>query len=165
MRDKPFVDNASQVARITWPTWGPPGSCRSQVGPMLGPWTLLSGSFAIWTLEQSCQWYPVLLMPFALCINMWKIWDVSSFLPRVNNKKVVYIFSVVYVRNTPRTTIICVVLMTSLFHQSCQLMNVSAHWLLQSFIACLLISFSFASTIKNYQILWTNIQISRFILL
>ena len=25
------------------PTWGPPGSCRSQVGPMLAPSTLLSG--------------------------------------------------------------------------------------------------------------------------
>ena len=26
------------------PIWGPPGSCRPQVGPMLAPWTLLSGS-------------------------------------------------------------------------------------------------------------------------
>ena len=25
------------------PTLGPPGSCRPQVGPMLAPWTLLSG--------------------------------------------------------------------------------------------------------------------------
>ena len=25
------------------PTWGPPGSCRPQMGPMLAPWTLLSG--------------------------------------------------------------------------------------------------------------------------
>ena len=24
------------------PTWGPPGSCWSQMGPMLAPWTLLS---------------------------------------------------------------------------------------------------------------------------
>ena len=24
------------------PTWGPPGSCRPQVGPMLAPWVLLS---------------------------------------------------------------------------------------------------------------------------
>ena len=27
------------------PTWGPPGSCRPQMGPMLAPWTLLSGWF------------------------------------------------------------------------------------------------------------------------
>ena len=25
------------------PIWGPPGSCRPQMGPMLAPWTLLSG--------------------------------------------------------------------------------------------------------------------------
>ena len=25
------------------PTWGPPGSCRPQMGPTLAPWTLLSG--------------------------------------------------------------------------------------------------------------------------
>ena len=25
------------------PTWGPPGPCRPQMGPMLTPWTLLSG--------------------------------------------------------------------------------------------------------------------------
>ena len=26
-----------------WPTWGPPGSCRPQVGPMLAPWTWYQG--------------------------------------------------------------------------------------------------------------------------
>ena len=33
----------SQIAKFMGPTWGPPGSCRTQVGPMLAPWTLLSG--------------------------------------------------------------------------------------------------------------------------
>ena len=33
----------TQKARFMWPTWGPPGFCRPQVGPMLVPWTLLSG--------------------------------------------------------------------------------------------------------------------------
>ena len=33
----------SQIARFMGPTWGPPGSCRPQVGPMLALWTLLSG--------------------------------------------------------------------------------------------------------------------------
>ena len=32
-----------QIARFMWPTWGPPGSCRPQMGPMLAPWTLLPG--------------------------------------------------------------------------------------------------------------------------
>ena len=30
-------------------TWGPPGSCRPQMGPMCAPWTLLSGVFN-WTI-------------------------------------------------------------------------------------------------------------------
>ena len=35
----------SQIAKFMGPTWGPPGSCRPQMGPMLAPWTLLSGLF------------------------------------------------------------------------------------------------------------------------
>ena len=34
------------------PTWGPPGSCRPQMGLMLAPWTLLSGSYYL-SLEQN----------------------------------------------------------------------------------------------------------------
>ena len=33
----------SQIARFMEPTWGPTGSCWLQMGPMLAPWTLLSG--------------------------------------------------------------------------------------------------------------------------
>ena len=33
----------SQIAKFMGPTWGPPGSCRPQMGPMMAPWTLLSG--------------------------------------------------------------------------------------------------------------------------
>ena len=33
----------SQITRFMGPTWGPPGSCRPQMDPMLVPWTLLSG--------------------------------------------------------------------------------------------------------------------------
>ena len=32
----------SLIARFMRQTWGPPGSCRPQMGPMLAPWTLLS---------------------------------------------------------------------------------------------------------------------------
>ena len=35
-----------QIAKFMGPTWGPPGSCRPQMGPMLAPWTLLSGTVA-----------------------------------------------------------------------------------------------------------------------
>ena len=33
-----------QITKFMGPTWGPPGSCRPQMGPMLAPWTLLSGT-------------------------------------------------------------------------------------------------------------------------
>ena len=33
----------SQIAKFMGPTWGPPGSCRPQMGPMWAPRTLLSG--------------------------------------------------------------------------------------------------------------------------
>ena len=31
------------IARLMGPTWGPPGNCWPQMGPMLAPWTLLLG--------------------------------------------------------------------------------------------------------------------------
>ena len=31
----------TQIANFIGPTWGPPGSCRPQMGPMLAPWFLL----------------------------------------------------------------------------------------------------------------------------
>ena len=33
-----------QIAKFMGPIWGPPGSCRPQMGPMLALWTLLSGA-------------------------------------------------------------------------------------------------------------------------
>ena len=30
-----------QIAKFMGPTWGPPGSCRPQMGPMLASWALL----------------------------------------------------------------------------------------------------------------------------
>ena len=37
------LKNAALIARFMGPTWGPSGADRTQVGPMLAPWTLLSG--------------------------------------------------------------------------------------------------------------------------
>ena len=36
----------SLIARFMGPTWGPSGADRSEMGPMLAPWTLLS--WALW---------------------------------------------------------------------------------------------------------------------
>ena len=38
-----LVRTCPHIAKFMGPTWGPPGSCRPQVGPMLAQWTLLSG--------------------------------------------------------------------------------------------------------------------------
>ena len=35
---------SAQIAKFMGPKWGPPGSWRPHVGPMMAPWTLLSGS-------------------------------------------------------------------------------------------------------------------------
>ena len=43
-----IMTNAAQIARFMAPTWAPPGSCRPQTGPMLVPWTLLSGWHRQW---------------------------------------------------------------------------------------------------------------------
>ena len=41
-----------EIARFMGPTWGPSGADRTQVGPMLAPWTLLSGiSTALWIIK------------------------------------------------------------------------------------------------------------------
>ena len=37
--------NATLRTRFMGPTWGPSGTDRTQVGPMLAPWTLLSGQW------------------------------------------------------------------------------------------------------------------------
>ena len=48
-----------QITKFMGPTWGPPGSCRPQMGPMLTPWTLLSGPWwQSWHYgKSSFQWY------------------------------------------------------------------------------------------------------------
>ena len=40
----------SLITRFMGPTWGPSGADRTQVGPMLGPWSMLSGVLIIVSL-------------------------------------------------------------------------------------------------------------------
>ena len=49
-----------QLTKFIGPTWGPPGSCRPQMGPMLASWTLLSG----W----SCSDWPAVHFYADLCL-------------------------------------------------------------------------------------------------
>ena len=50
----------TQIAMFMVPTWGPPGTCRPQIGPMLAPWTLLSGLY------------------YAHCPYMWIVANIST---------------------------------------------------------------------------------------
>ena len=43
------IAHSSQKAKFMGPAWSPPGSCRSQMGPILAPWTLLSGVYSFFT--------------------------------------------------------------------------------------------------------------------
>ena len=57
------------------PTWGPSGVDRTQVGPMLTPWTLLSGTCSVHEqnpTRQTRQWF---LLPFMYAIlnSGWRI--------------------------------------------------------------------------------------------
>ena len=38
------------IARFMGPAWGPSGAARTQVWPMLAPWTLLSGTYCFWSV-------------------------------------------------------------------------------------------------------------------
>ena len=54
----------AQIARFMGPTWGPPESCRPQVGRKLAPWTLLSGKEHIrvvhhWPFRKGIHWWSV----------------------------------------------------------------------------------------------------------
>ena len=43
MVDPHFCNKCSQIVKFMGPTWGPPGSCRPQMGPMLPHFALLWG--------------------------------------------------------------------------------------------------------------------------
>ena len=69
-RSQCFED--TQIAKFMGPSWGPPGSCRPQMGPILVPWTLQSGYwyvifFTLWLSMTSfadqrlLKWAPRLL--------------------------------------------------------------------------------------------------------
>ena len=53
------VTEKSQITRFMGPTWGLPGSCRPQMGPMLALWSLLSQKF-LWSSTLSDLAGPVL---------------------------------------------------------------------------------------------------------
>ena len=59
----------SQIARFMGPTWDPPGADRTQVGPMLAPWTLLSG-YATKNVRLKSK----IAMPIEVCVRCY-LWS------------------------------------------------------------------------------------------
>ena len=76
----------TQIAMFLGSTWGPSGSCRRQMGPMLAPWTLLSG-----------KWFHVMTSPYH--------WPVHQ----IYKRKVLYLF-------VPRSPHIQIYMMIPEFH-------------------------------------------------
>ena len=66
------------IVRFVGPTWGPSGSDRTQVGPMLAPWTLLSGSVLsiglYWTVS-SWQWAICIVLSIVFLLNHTDVYD------------------------------------------------------------------------------------------
>ena len=54
--DPPPPPSPNRIARFMRPTWGPSGADRSQVHPMLAPWTLLSGKLSLKLFVCQCLW-------------------------------------------------------------------------------------------------------------
>ena len=50
----------SLIERFMGPTWGPSGADRTQVGPMLAPWTLLSGLLIHVHLKMDAAWWVII---------------------------------------------------------------------------------------------------------
>ena len=51
----------TQIVRFMGPTCGPPGTCRPQMGPMMTPWTLLSGKVFFPNIARDIQVYIIFL--------------------------------------------------------------------------------------------------------
>ena len=67
---------SSQIAKFVGPTWGPPGSCWPQMGPMLTPWTLLSGLYCVTCLhplrQKSYFFCVTLILPMTTRQSRWR---------------------------------------------------------------------------------------------
>ena len=66
----------SLLTRFMGPPWGPAGVDRTQVGPILAPWTLLSGTYA----------YSLVVVVYISCQVMYLIWfGITCIIPSPNN--------------------------------------------------------------------------------
>ena len=80
----------SLIARFMGPTWGPSGADRTQVSPMLAPWTLLSGIILIYKClgEMVVQFFVYLAadndgsaFPHSPNRRPGPLWSVNNYIP------------------------------------------------------------------------------------
>ena len=70
----------SLIAGFMGPTWGPSGTDRTQVGPMLVPWTLLSGmGRLLWEIKEKMA---VVTGPYSICCTH----NVNTLRPGMNGQ-------------------------------------------------------------------------------
>ena len=71
------------IARFMGSTWGPSGADRTQVGPMLAPWTYLSGLFMILPLnslrprQDRCHFADAILKWILVNENVWILMKIN----------------------------------------------------------------------------------------
>ena len=68
--------NTTLIARFMGPTWGPSGANRTQVGPMLAPWTLLSGNISYSTALTRAGYESKFKLTKKYLALMGKLWGV-----------------------------------------------------------------------------------------
>ena len=61
-------------SNVMGPTWGPSGADRTQVGPMLAPWTLLSGLIKTRPAMYNQRLHYCAGRPYLL-IGCWRLWN------------------------------------------------------------------------------------------
>ena len=92
------LEKQTQIARFMGPTWGPLGSCRPQLGPMLAPWALLSGKLPwlvksktdpsqkqnrILVIQLNCFFH----MPVISHVPCMEVWEMRSLTLKIRNRE------------------------------------------------------------------------------
>ena len=101
------------IARFVGSTWGPSGADRTQVGPMLAPWTLLSGnSWFVRTIKCLSQhmpnWYFVKNIEYRMSLSIhfvvwsWRI----SYLFKIKKNTITHMIVFVLIKCIPVKTYI-----------------------------------------------------------
>ena len=84
--------NSPLIAGFMVPTWGPAGADRTQLGPMLAPWTLLPGLLLLvkwpkkemskinwyWPIEAETKWPPFRRRHFQMHSLEWNCMNLNS---------------------------------------------------------------------------------------